>query len=119
MPSQTPDTELGGTIRTLVPRLCFAALLASLAFGRFKEAVRNPTGGELFLVRRLCLVTLATAVRLRPRLWLPGNFGSKRRTKKTLPIVFQQSPPLVGELLEAGYTPGCQDRVPRDIVMQT
>ena len=40
----------------------------------------------------------------RHRLWLPGNFGSKRRTKKTLPTVCQRIAPLTGKLPEAWCT---------------
>ena len=75
----------------------------------------NQKGGQILLVRRLCLVALAPAVGLRPRLGLPGNIGAKRRPKRT--CLVQRLPPLVHELMEAGRHPCVQYLVPQGKVV--
>ena len=72
--------------------------------------VAQPKGGKLLLVRRLCLVPLAPAVGLCPRLGLPGNFGAKRRTKRT--CLIQRLPPLVNDTFQAGNELGVQYLIP-------
>ena len=104
MLSQAPDIELLGATGVLVPCLNLAALVAPGARRGVKETVQNPTGAQFF--------------GLRPQLWLSENFSPECRTKKTLPIVFQRIPPLIGKLPETGYTPSCQNLSPGDMVVQ-
>ena len=99
-PTQTPDMEYFDATHTTVRGLPLDIKPAPGALRCIKHVVDNEQGGQLLLVRRLCLVALAPAVGLRPRLGLPGNFGAKRRTKRT--CLIQRLPPVVHELVESG-----------------
>ena len=89
-----------GTPNTTIAGLTSYANLASRAHRCIKIGVAQPKGGKLLLVRRLCLVPLAPAFGLCSRLGLPGNFGAKRRTKRT--CLKQPLPPLANDTMPAG-----------------
>ena len=77
-PAQTPDMEYFDATHTTVRGLPLDIKLAPGALRCIKHVVDNEQGGQLLLVRRLCLVALAPAVGLRPRLGLPPLYGLRQ-----------------------------------------
>ena len=115
MLAKAANVELLETTHTPIAGLAFDVELTASALRRIKQVVAQPKGGELLLVRRLCLVALAPAVGLCPRLGLPGNFGAKRRTKRT--CLIQRLPPLAHDTTQAGHDASVQYLIPTDKVM--
>ena len=107
--------ELLETTHTPIGGLAFDVELTASALRRIKQVVAQPKGGELLLVRRLCLVALAPAVGLCPRLGLSGNFGAKRRTKRT--CLIQLLPPLAQDTTRARHDASVQHLIPKDEVV--
>ena len=75
--TQTSDMELFDATHTPVRGLPLDIKPAPGALWCIKHVVDNEQGGQLLLVRRLCLVALAPAVGLRPRLGLPAILYSR------------------------------------------